>query len=298
MQYRKIVIAGGSGYLGQVLKEYYAPKAQEVILLSRHAAPGATLWDASTEGPWTSSLEHADLLINCCGKNVNCRYTKKNRQAILRSRTKPTALLGRVIHKLAHPPKLWINITSATIYRHAEDRPQDETTGELGKGFSVDICKRWERVFFAAADPRTRQVALRMGIVFGKNDGVYPRLHNLVKAGLGGPQVNGRQMVSWIHEEDAARVTEWLLNHPQENGVVNCTAPYAVTNAEQMRILRKNKPGLPMPTWLLKLGAIIIGTETELILKSRWVQPKRLEDKGFTWLYPTLGEAVSAIVLS
>src|ERR1700744_2863258 len=164
MQYRKIVIAGANGYLGTVLANYYKDKAREIVLLSRHNAPGATApnirpvpWDATTEGPWTESLEHADLLINCCGKNVNCRYTKKNRQAILRSRTKPTALLGRVIHKRAHPPKLWINITSATIYRHAEDRPQDETTGEIGKGFSVDICTRWERVFFAAADKRTRQ---------------------------------------------------------------------------------------------------------------------------------------------
>lgn len=129
MQYRKIVIAGGSGYLGQLLKAYYTGKAQEIIVLSRKD----NTWDAATEGPWTEKLEYADLLINCCGKNVNCRYTKKNRQAILRSRTKPTALLGRVIHKLAHPPKLWINITSATIYRHAEDRPQDEYNGEEGK---------------------------------------------------------------------------------------------------------------------------------------------------------------------
>lgn len=134
-----------------------------------------------------------------------------------------------------------------------------------------------------------------MGIVFGKNEGVYPRLANLAKAGLGGPQGNGHQMVSWIHEEDAARATEWLLNHPNINGVVNCTAPYAVTNKEQMRIIRNNKNGLPMPTWLLNLGAVIIGTEPELLLKSRWVCPARLEAAGFTWKYPTLEEAVAKI---
>ena len=126
-------------------------------------------------------LEEADALINLCGKNVNCRYTDKNKQEILQSRIQPTRLLQNAIQQLKHPPALWINVTSATIYRHAEDKPQDEETGETGYGFSIDICNRWEAAFFQSETPRTRKIALRMGIVFGRHDGVFPRLLNLVK---------------------------------------------------------------------------------------------------------------------
>jgi uncharacterized protein (TIGR01777 family) len=303
MQYRKIVLAGGNGYLGGVLARYYRPLAEEVILLSRTAAPPQgniriVVWDGVKEGAWTAELEHADLVVNLCGKNVNCRYTRENRRDILRSRIRPTALLGRVIRRLAHPPALWINITSATIYRHAEDRPQDEEHGELGAGFSVNICRSWERVFFAAETPGVRKVALRMGIVFGRADGVFPRLLRLVRFGMGGPQGNGRQYVSWIHETDAARVTEWLLRHPELEGPVNCTAPYPVPNEEQMRVIRKvygQRWGLPVSTRLLSLGACLIGTETELILKSRWVLPRRLENAGFVFKYPHLEDAIAEI---
>ncbi|TDX01875.1 TIGR01777 family oxidoreductase [Dinghuibacter silviterrae] len=300
MPFHKIVLAGGNGYLGGVLAAYYSPLAEEVVLLSRSKAPTrgnirTVVWDATREGAWAAELRNADLLVNLCGKNVNCRYTRKNRQAILRSRVRPTALLGRVIRRLTHPPALWINVTSATIYRHAEDRPQDEAHGELGKGFSVDICRSWERVFFAAETPGVRKVALRMGIVFGAEDGVFPRLQKLVSWGLGGPQGNGRQYVSWIHETDAARVTEWLLHHPEMEGAINCTAPYPVTNEEQMRIIRGGHWGLPAPAWLLSIGARLIGTETELILKSRWVLPTRLENAGFVFKYAHLEDAVAEI---
>lgn len=307
MKYAKIVLAGGNGYLGSVLARHYAGLANEVVLLSRKPAPGAApgpgittvLWDAQTEGPWVKALEGADLLVNLCGKNVNCRYTRQNKKDIIRSRTVPTALLGKAISGLSNPPKLWINITSATIYRHAEDHSQDEETGEIGEGFSVDVCKRWERVFFAAPTPLTRKVALRMGIVFGPSDGVFPRLLNMVKWGLGGPQGNGHQYVSWIHESDVAAITEWLLNHPSENGVFNATAPQPVPNAQQMRLIRHAYGvigGLPAPAWLLNIGARVIGTETELILKSRWVLPKRLLDSGFIFQYPDAEDAVLACV--
>lgn len=304
MKYNKIVLAGGNGYLGTVLTGYYRDIAKEVIILSRHAQPAienvkTLMWDGKTEGDWMPALENADLLVNLCGKNVNCRYTEKNKREIIASRVEPTTLLNHVVLKLQHPPKLWINITSATIYRHAEDRPQDELNGEIGYGFSVDVCKAWENAFFKVNTPHTRKVALRMGIVFGKNDGVFPRLLNLVKMGIGGQQGNGQQYVSWILESDAAQITEWLLLHPDMNGIINAVAPHPVKNAEQMRFIRNiygRSIGLPAPKWLLAIGALVIGTEPELILKSRWVLPTRLMEAGYQFKIPYVKEAIEECI--
>jgi uncharacterized protein (TIGR01777 family) len=304
MKYKKIVIAGGNGYLGKVLANYYKDKTEEVVILSRQEKQAeenirTVTWDGKSRGKWTADLVKADLLINLCGKNVNCRYTAANKAEIIASRVQPTELLGEVIRDLFEPPKLWINVTSATIYRHAEDRPQDEETGEIGTGFSVDVCNRWEAAFNKFETPKTRKVALRMGIVLGREGSVFPKLLNLVRLGMGGMQGDGEQYVSWLHEHDAARSTEWLMDHPELEGVFNCTAPNPVKNAELMRIIRKvyKMPlGLPAPAWLLKIGAIVIGTETELILKSRWVLPKRLLDSGFVFEYPDAEKAVREIL--
>ncbi len=304
MKYKKIVLAGGNGYLGTVLANYYKNKADEIVILSRHEKQTehnirTVVWDGKTRGKWTAELVNADMLINLCGKNVNCRYTQKNKAAIFASRLVPTELLGEVIHDLFEPPKLWINITSATIYRHAEDHPQDEETGEIGSGFSVDVCKAWEAAFNKYTNPKTRKIALRMGIVLGRGDGVFPRLLNLVKLGMGGRQGNGQQYVSWIHEYDAARITEWLLDHPELKGTFNCTAPYAIKNDRLMHIIRKTYGcplGLPAPHWMLTAGAVVIGTETELILKSRWVKPKHLLDSGFKFQHEAAITAVKEIL--
>ena len=300
MKYHKIVLAGGNGYLGTVLAGHYKTIADEVIILSRHPKPKdgkikTLVWEGKHEGEWLTELENTDLLVNLCGKNVNCRYTEKNKREILASRTEPTALLNHVILKLQHPPKLWINASSATIYRHAQDRPQDELNGELGYGFSVDICRAWENEFFKTNTPHTRKIALRVGIVFGKNSAVFPRLLNLLKYGLGGQQGNGRQYVSWIHEADISRMTEWLLEHHEMSGIINATAPNPVKNAEQMRLIREvygKRFALPAPKWLLAIGAIVIGTETELILKSRWVLPARLMEAGYQFKFPGMKEAI------
>ncbi|MBS7563743.1 TIGR01777 family oxidoreductase [Mucilaginibacter sp. Bleaf8] len=304
MQYNKIVLAGGNGYLGQVLAAHYAPLAKEIVILGRSekAAQGniATIvWDGRNEGEWVNSLEGADMLINLCGKNVNCRYTAKNRAEIINSRVVPTQLLGQVIAGLQNPPRLWINVTSATIYRHAEDHAQDEETGQIGYGFSIDVCRQWEAAFFNCSTPATRQVALRMGIVLGRKDGVFPRLLNLVKLGMGGRQGDGQQYVAWVHEQDVAHSTEWLLQHSEISGVVNCTAPVAVKNTDLMQALRKayGVPiGLPTPAWLLEIGAVVIGTETELILKSRWVAPKRLLDSGYHFRFSEADHAIKDIL--
>ena len=300
--YNKIVLAGGSGYLGQVLAGYYQDKALEIVILSRHAKAASgivryELWDGRTAGTWTSCLEGCELLVNLSGKNVNCRYNKKNRAEIFRSRLEPTALLGRVIAELTHPPRVWINCVSATIYRHAEDRSQDETHGEIGSGVSVEVCQAWEQTFFAARTPGTRKIALRTGIVFGPSDGVIPRLKNLVRLGWGGRQGNGQQYVSWIHELDFARITEWVMDRGRDGDIFNATAPAAIRNEALMKLLRKayHVPlGLPSPAWLLRMGAWVIGTETELVLKSRWVYPERLLAAGFSFRFPTAAQAVRA----
>lgn len=304
MKYKKIVLAGGNGYLGRVLAEYYSNKADEVVILSRHAKETdrnvrTVIWDGKTWGKWAADLVNADILINLCGKNVNCRYTVKNKAEIFASRLLPTELLGLAIRDLIEPPKLWINVTSATIYRHAEDRPQDEITGDIGSGFSVDVCQAWEKVFYKYDNPKTRKIALRMGIVLGRSASVFPRLLNLVRLGMGGKQGTGEQYVSWVHEDDVARSTEWLADHAAMEGVVNCTAPIAVKNDELMHIIRKDYGmpiGLPAPEWLLQIGAVVIGTEPELILKSRWVLPKCLLDSGFKFKFETANEAVGDIL--
>lgn len=304
MKYKKIVIAGGNGYLGGILAIHFSAIASEVIILARKPKPEngnikTIVWDGKTVGNWKNHLANSDLLVNLCGKNVNCRYTKQNQEEIINSRVIPTRLLGKVINEMENPPELWINITSATIYRHAEDHFQDEFTGEIGYGFSIAVCKLWEGSFFETDTPATRKIALRMGIVLGRSDGAFPRLLNLVKLGLGGQQGDGRQKVSWIHEQDAALSIEWLLNNEEIKGIVNCNAPDVISNAVLMRTVRKAYGipfGIPMPTWLLAIGAKIIGTETELILKSRWVKPTILLESGFEFKFGKIEEAAHDII--
>ena len=304
MKYGKIILVGGNGYVGGVLANHFSGIAREIIIISRKAAIQklnikTVVWDGKTRDKWEKELVGADLIVNLCGKNVNCRYTEKNREEIINSRLIPTKLLGEVINNMDNPPKVWINVTSATIYRHAEDVAQDEISGEIGYGFSIEVCKLWEASFFESYTPKTRKIALRMGIVLGRKDGAFPRLLNLVKVGMGGKQGDGKQYVSWIHEQDVAQSIEWLINKPEINGIVNCTAPEAVKNELLMATIRKvyGVPfGIPAPAWLLEIGAKLIGTETELILKSRWVKPTILMENGFVFQYGKLENVIHDII--
>lgn len=296
----KVVIAGGNSYLGQTLARYYAAHKAEVVLLVRKPQLPETnirsvLWNGETLGLWMQELNGADMLINMAGRSVNCRYTPKNKKQIFDSRTSITTVLGEAIRRCANLPKVWLNAASATIYRHAEDRPMDEYGGEIGSGFSVEVCQLWEKTFFDQKTPGTRKVALRTAIVFGKADGVFVRLRNLVRYGLGGHQGHGRQMMSWIHETDFVRATRFIYKHPEIDGVINLSAPNPVPNTVLMQKIRKafRMPfGLPSPKWVLEMGAVVIGTETELVLKSRWVLPTRLIEEGFAFKYPTLDVAL------
>jgi uncharacterized protein len=296
----KIILAGGSGYLGRVLCDFYKNKANEIIILSRrhelHEAPVRVVqWDGRTLGAWTQALEGADMLINLAGKNVNCRYTQKNKGAILHSRVDSTLVLGAAIKQLKLPPSLWIQSSSATIYRDSKDLLMTERDGIKGTGFSENVCVTWENAFESLNLPGTRKIILRTGIVLGPYESAMPRLMNLVKFGLGGRQGNGLQYMSWIHERDVVNVVEWLRSHTSQMGTFNCTAPQPVTNVNFVRSLRTEMNvyfGLPVPAVLLSLGAMIIGTEPELVLKSRKVYPQRLLDNGFVFEFPDLKSAL------
>jgi uncharacterized protein len=313
---KKIVIAGGTGFIGKELIKYFSAE-NEVIVLTRglknvktNAYAGSqtlqetssnlryVLWDAKQPGVWTKEIEGADILINMCGKTVNCRYTQKNKKEIFDSRTEPTAALGEAVQKSVWPPKLWINASSATIYRHATDRPQDEYTGEIENDFSVQVCKLWEQTFFDLRTPFTRKAALRMAVTLGSGGVIVPYF-NLLKFGLGGRQGSGRQMYSWIHITDTCRAIDWIFEHKEMEGAYNCCSPKPVSNSIFMNTLRRitgHKFGLPAYEWMLKIGAAVIGTETELILKSRWVVPTKLLQTGFRFRYENIDDAFTQIV--
>lgn len=290
----KVVLAGGTGFVGQDFAQRFRKLGYEVLIISRQ--PGHIAWE--DRAGIIEALEEAEMLINLAGKSVNCRYTDENRKVILESRTRTTRILGEAVLACNHPPELWINSSTATIYRHAEDRPMTEKEGEIGSGFSVDVAKAWEQAFFEFSLPSTRQIALRIAIVLGEG-GVMVPMTNLVRFGLGGSQGAGTQQFSWIHIEDLFRMVIYLQEHPHLNGVFNASSPHPVTNRELMARLREQmgvRIGLPSPRWMLELGARFIQTETELVLKSRWVIPERMEREGFTFTYGTLDTALAEIL--
>ena len=291
----KIVIAGGTGFVGQYLTKKFTASGYEVVVISRNKNQAS--WDNTFL--ITEALENAAMLINLAGKSVDCRYNEKNKKEIYDSRIDTTKILGNAIGNCKNPPPIWINSSTATIYRHAEDRPMTESAGEIGTGFSVNVATNWEKAFFDFKLPQTRQVALRMAIVLGSSGGVIKPLKNLVRFGLGGKQGSGKQMFSWIHIEDLFRTIIFVQQHNEVSGVLNTAAPNPVSNKNLMQSLRKHMGvafGLPAPVWLLKMGAVLIKTETELILKSRWVIPERLSAAGFQFQFPDMDIALKQIL--
>lgn len=292
---KKIVLAGGTGFVGHYLEQKFTEQGYQVIIVSRQ--PGHLNWTNHTA--IVSALEGAEMVVNLAGKSVNCRYTEANKREIFDSRMETTEALGTAILNCDNPPPLWINSSTSTIYRHAEDRPMTEATGEFGSGFSVEVGKAWEQALFSFNLPNTRQVALRLSIVLGKDGGVMAPYENMVRFGLGGKQGNGKQMFSWIHLEDVYRIILFLRDHDHMSGVINTTSAEPVTNRELMKQLRMamgKKLGLPATKWMLNVGAVVIGTEPELILKSRWILPERLQQEGFRFAYPTLDKALEDIL--
>ena len=316
MNNKKLVIAGGTGFIGQEMIRYFG-KTNELIILTRNTKVSNNnrnhysglskddlnntkfvQWDGRTVGEWKEELNHADIVINLAGKSVNCRYTKQNKKEILNSRIESTKAIGEAILQIVYPPKLWINSSSATIYRNATDKAQDEYTGEIENDFSVQVCNQWEKVFYEQQLPHTRQIALRMAITIGTGGAMLPYF-NLLKFGLGGKQGSGTQMYSWVHIDDTCRIIEWLFEHNELAGTFNCSAPNPVTNETFMKTLRQASGtlfALPAYTWMIKLGAWFIGTEAELVLKSRWVVPTKLLETGYVFKYSFVALALQDIV--
>jgi uncharacterized protein (TIGR01777 family) len=302
---RRIILAGGSGFLGTALARKFTSRGDEVVVLTRspeerNDGVREVAWDAKSLGDWGALVDGSDVVINLTGRSVDCRYTERNRHAITASRVNSTRAVGEAIGRCAKPPRVWLNASSATIYKHTFDRAADETgetgaTAEAKDEFSLDVIYQWERAFAEAAAPVTRKVALRTTMVLGPESGVFPVLRRLTRFGLGGKMASGKQYMSWIHEEDFCRAIEWLIEHEELSGPVNLAAPNPVTNAEMMRLMRKTCGvpfGLPATRWMLEIGAFFLRTETELIIKSRRVIPGKLPASGFQFHFPELENAL------
>lgn len=313
------VVAGASGFLGRAITRALADDGLHVRTVSRSG--GDVTWDDDVA--LARAVDGASLVVNLAGKSVGCRYTEANRAEILRSRVATTQALHAAIAAAHAPPPLWINASTGTIYRHAMDRPQGEDDGELGTGFSVDVARAWEAELFAGELPGTRRVALRMAIVLG--DGPAARqLMTAARLGLGGPQYDGwwfphrryrgigpdpsgdgrparhrtrgRQKFSWVHVDDVVGVLRFVRDHPEIVGPVNVATPEASDNSSLMAALRRRVGapfGLPATRWMLELGMLVLRNETELLLKSRWVAPRRLLDAGYEFAVTDLDEALA-----
>lgn len=312
------MIAGASGFMGRFLADGFRSTGDEVLTIGRSRADAT--WDDAAG--IRSLVDGTDVLVNLAGKSVNCRYGPANRAEILRSRVATTRALGDAVAAAADPPTVWLNSSTATIYRHAEDRAMTEATGELGTGFSVGIARAWEEAFFEGDLPATRRVALRTAIVLGDGSALVPLL-NLARIGFGGAQVDGpwfrstrrvaagtfheygarggRQRFSWVHLDDVLGIIRFLIEHDEIDGVVNVSSPNPVDSVTVMRSIRAalGVPfGIPLHRWLLEPGAWAIRTETELVLKSRWVVPERLLAAGYRFAHPEIDAAVAGVVAS
>lgn len=308
----KIVIPGGSGQVGPILARHFHSRGDAVTVLSRNPRPApwrVVAWDGVTPGAWIRDLAESDVCINLAGRSVDCRYNPANRRAIYDSRIESTRLLNQVVASLNPAPWLWINASTATIYRHALDRAMSEADGELGGnepgapetwGFSIDVAKGWEEAFFSTPTPLTRKIATRSALTLSPDrGGVFDRLLALVRFGVGGRQGTGTQFVSWIHEADFTRAVDLLIAREDLCGVVNLASPNPLPNRDFLRVLREAwgiRFGLSIPPWLVEIGALFMRTESELILKSRRVVPGRLLDAGFRFSFPEWPSAAKDLV--
>lgn len=303
---KKIVLAGGSGFLGQAFAGSVLADGYEVVVLSRGAAPPDAigrfvLWDGKNLGDWKLELEGAEALFNLTGRSVDCRYTQENRDLILNSRVDSTRVLGEAIGACDQIPKVWLNSSTATVYedRRGDLEPHDETSEDFGTGFSVGVAQSWEKAFEESSVEGLRKVALRVSIVLGKDGGAFPVMKRFAKFGLGGAQGPGNQWMSWLHIDDWVGVARFLMENQSVRGPVNLAAPNPVTNASFMREMRKSFAplgiGLPAPSLFVRIGAFFMRTAPELVLKSRKVVSATLSESGYSFKYPNLAPAIRSL---
>lgn len=298
----KIVIPGGSGQVGTMVARAFQREGDEVVVLSRRprVMPWRVIeWDSVRLGHWARELSEADVLLNLTGRSVNCRYTAHNRREILDSRVQSTRVLGQALAEARRPPHVWLQASTATIYAHRYDAPNDEVSGIIGGDegdapstwrFSIDVARAWESSFNEVHAPATRKVTLRSAMTMSADrGGVFDALLALVRRGQGGRVGDGRQFMSWVHEQDFVRAIRWLIAHDDVDGIVNIASPNPMPNAEFMQALREAwgiRVGVPTAQWMLEIGAFFLRTESELVLKSRRVVPRRLLERGFAFVYP------------
>jgi uncharacterized protein len=303
----KIVIPGGSGQVGRVLAPAFHADGHDVIVLSRHPSSEkwrTAPWDGTTVGQWAEEIDGSDVVVNLAGRTVNCRYTPENRRQITESRVNSVRAVGEAIRKAKRPPGVWLQASTATIYAHRYDAPNNEYTGIMGGTepnapdtwkFSIDVAQAWERVTDEAETPNTRKVKMRSAMTMSPDrGGIFDTLLALVRKGLGGTAGDGRQYISWVHDQDFIRSLYWIIEHQELDGAVNIAAPNPLPNKEFMRVLRDawgTKIGLPATPWMLEIGALFMKTETELILKSRRVVSTRLIESGFEFEFPQWQDA-------
>jgi uncharacterized protein (TIGR01777 family) len=307
----KLVIPGGSGQLGGVLARALRARGDDVIVLSRGGASDARVveWDGRTLGSWANEIDGAEVVINLAGRSVNCRYTEANLKAMMDSRVDSTRAVGLAIEQASRPPRVWLQMSTATIYAHRFDAPNDEATGRIGgeepdaPGYwkvSIDIAKAWERTQQQANTPHTRKVALRTAMVMSPDrGGIFDVLLGLTRSGLGGSIAGGRQFMSWIHDRDFARAVEFLIERDDLEGPVNLAVPNPIPQGNFMAALRAawgTRVGLPATKWMVEVGAFFLRTDTELTLKSRRVVPGRLLAAGFSFEFPEWPAAVRNLV--
>jgi uncharacterized protein (TIGR01777 family) len=307
----KIVMPGGSGQVGTLLARAFQQDGHEVVVLSRkrYQAPWrVTLWDAGTVGEWAHEIEGADAVINLAGRSVNCRYTPENRRLIKESRVLSTRAVGAAIASAKQPPKVWLQASTATIYAHRYDAPNDEITGILGGAepdvpdtwrFSIDVAQAWEQAADDANTPQTRKINMRSAMIMSADPGgVFDVLLRLVRHGLGGTEGDGRQYLSWIHGTDFIGAVYWLIEREYLAGAINLSSPEPLPNADFMRVLREawgTPLGLPATEWMLEVGTFLMQSESELVLKSRRVIPARLLQDGFVFQFPGWPEAAQEL---
>ncbi|MER7406135.1 TIGR01777 family oxidoreductase [Streptomyces sp. NPDC000070] len=306
----KIVIPGGTGQVGTVLKRALSAAGHDVVVLSRRPRQQDEVhWDGATLGPWAGEIDGSDVVVNLAGRSVNCRYTPANLREMMDSRVHSARVVGEAIAAAARPPRVWLQMSTATLYAHRFDAPNDEATGVTGGtepgapgywAYSVDIAKAWEREQEAAGTPHTRKVALRAAMVMSPDrGGVFDVLLRLARLGLGGPVAGGAQYVSWIHDQDFVRAVEFLVARDDITGPVNLAAPGPLPHRDFMRALRSAwgvPVGLPATRWMAEVGAFVLRSDTELLLKSRRVVPGRLLDEGFTFDRPDWPAAADDLV--
>ena len=306
----KIVIPGGTGQVGTILNRALTAAGHDVVVLTRRPRrKGEIHWDGETLGPWVEAINGSDIVINLAGRSVSCRYTAANLQAMMDSRVNSARVVGESIAAAAQPPRVWLQMSTATIYAHCFDAPHDEATGVFGGtepgvpdywAYSVGIAKAWEREQERAETPHTRKVALRTAMVMSPDrGGVFDVLLRLARLGLGGPVAGGAQYVSWIQDRDFVRAVEFLIDRDDLAGPVNVAAPGPVPQRMFMRTLRAAwgvPVGLPATKWMAELGAFAMRSDTELLLKSRRVIPGRLLEAGFAFDHAEWPEAAEDLV--